>query len=354
MAKKTKKRIKKAGKKAKAGESRSKKKGRSKKDIQYDVIVIGGGPAGLTAASNTALRGLKTLLIEADKKTGGKPHQFYSEKCVFDHPGFPDGITGEELAHRLWQQAHKNSVTINKHEQMTDLDLKNSTKVITTTKGRYKARAVIICTGLLSIPRRLPALEDYKGKGVHYVVRVPKRYKGKDILIVGGGNTAVDNANMLAPYAKSITLIDRDKKLNAKAKSVKKARKHRNIKIVLNTELEKLENRSRKHTAHLVNNRTKKRSKLKVNDVIVNIGFIAAKDFLQSLDVKLSKDGSIKVDDHMETSMEGVFAAGDVAGEINLIAIACSSGIRAAIGVFKYLNKEFSLRVHREEAACSR
>ncbi|MBW3010871.1 NAD(P)/FAD-dependent oxidoreductase, partial [Candidatus Woesearchaeota archaeon] len=176
----------------KRGPIKIKVKGKAQKDVLYDVIIIGGGPSGLTASSNTALRGLKTLLIEADKKTGGKPHQFYSEKCVYDHPGFPEGITGEELAHRLWQQAHKNGVTIHKHEQMTDLDVKNSIKVVKTSKDTYKGKAVIICTGLLSIPRRLPTLENYKGKGVHYIIRIPKRYDKKHVLIIGGGDNAFD------------------------------------------------------------------------------------------------------------------------------------------------------------------
>ncbi|MCK4670322.1 MAG: NAD(P)/FAD-dependent oxidoreductase [Nanoarchaeota archaeon] len=335
----------------KRGTVKVKIKGKAPKDVLYDVIVVGGGPAGLTAASNTALRGLKTLLIEADKKTGGKPHQFYSEKCVFDHPGFPEGVTGEELAHRLWQQAHKNNVIIHKHEQMTDLDVKNTVKTIKTSKGSYKAKAVIICTGLLSIPRRLPPLENYKGKGVHYIVRVPKRYKNKNILIVGSGDNAFDNANMLAKFAKSITLISRGDKLSAKPASIKLAKKNK-VNILYNTELEKLTDGGRIHKAHLTNNKTKKQTILKTNAVIINIGFLSAQKFLKELGMKLQKTGAIKVDQHMQSSIKGVFAAGDVAGQLNLISIACSSGIRAALGVFKYLKKDFVLRVHRETKVC--
>lgn len=313
--------------------------------ILYDVIVVGGGPAGLTAANNTALRGLKTLIIETHKKVGGKPHQFYPQKIIHDHPGFPDGIAGEELTKRLWQQAKKSGVVIKRNERMAELFFDGRLKIIKTPKHRYRARAVILCTGLLNIPRKLPQLKDYKGKGLHTVVRVPERYKGRYVVVVGAGDNAFDNACTLSKFARSVTILCRDSTPHVKLSSVKRVKRSK-VKILYNTELKSIiKHRTRAKAIIIVNRKTSEEKTIRADAIVVNIGFIHSKKFLRDLGLSLHRNGSVMVDKNMKTNLTGVFAAGDITGDVNLIAVACASGIKAALSVFRYLRKEYVLHL---------
>ncbi|MBD3259336.1 FAD-binding protein [Candidatus Woesearchaeota archaeon] len=312
----------------------------AKKEAIYDVVIIGGGPAGLTAANNTARRGLKTLLLEAGKKAGGKPHQFYPNKCLEDHPGFPDGITGDDLTLRLWKQAKKAGVNIKKREEVIDIDSSKKLMTVITPKDKYKTKTAILCTGMQRTPRKLPQLSDYRGKGVHYIVRKPKLYKNKNVLVVGGGDSAFDNANCMAPYAKKTTIIIRGDKAKAKASSVKEA-KQNNIDIFYNTEIKSVKTKN-KHPSQivLINNKTNEPKRIKAEEIIVNIGYVTSTDFLKKVGVKVNKDGTVKVNNHMESSVPGIFAAGDISSDVKLVSVACGQAVIAAVNTFKYINKK--------------
>ncbi|MBW2987032.1 NAD(P)/FAD-dependent oxidoreductase [Candidatus Woesearchaeota archaeon] len=319
----------------------------AKKEVTYDVVIVGGGPAGLTAANNAARRGLKTLLLEAGKKTGGKPHQFYPNKCLEDHPGFPDGITGDDLTLRLWKQAKNAGVKIKKHEEVIDIDSSKRIKIVITPLSKYKTKTVILCTGMQRTPRKLPQLLKYKGKGIHYIVRKPELYKKKNVLVVGGGDSAFDNANCMAKFAKKVTIIVRKDKAKAKASSVKEA-KNKKVDILLNTEIKnvKLKNQHPSEVV-LINNKTSELKTIKAEDIIVNIGYVTSTDFLRKIGLKPNKDGTVKTSEHMETNIAGIFAAGDIASDVKLVSVACGQAVIAAVNTFKYINaKKWQQKKH--------
>jgi len=306
----------------------------------YDIVIVGAGPAGLTAGANAANRGLKTLILEGQSKPGGQPQQFYPKKLIIDHPGFPKGITGRDLSRRLFEQALHSKAEIRLGEPMVDLDIRKKIKVIFTRKNTYEAKRVIFCTGLHNIPRHPNCLKDYKGKNVNYFVKNPRYYRNKKVLILGGGDTAFDRAILLLKYTKKITLILRDRIPKAKESSVQQVLE-KGIEINCNTELVRLIKKDK--TAVLLNSKTKQKTIIKIDEVVVSIGFVSSLDVLNKAGLKKDGQGMIKVNDRMETSVAGVFAAGDLVGDVKLIAVACSEGIIAAISTFNSIKKPYWL-----------
>jgi ferredoxin/flavodoxin---NADP+ reductase len=305
----------------------------------YDIIVIGAGPAGLTAGANAANRGLKTLILEGQHKPGGQPRNFYPKKVIIDYPGFPKGITGKALMQRLYDQALESKVEIKFNEPMISLDLKSEIKKITTKNEIYKTKKVILCTGLHNIPRQPEYLKDYQGKNVKYYVKNPAKFKDKNIIIIGGGDTAFDRANMLSKYTKSITILVREKTTKAQEQSVKIAKEH-GIEIMYETELLTI---NQDLTGAELIYREKKIFHIPFDYIIVSIGYISSLDVLVNAGLKKDQHGMIKVDLNMETSIEGVFAAGDLVGDVKLISVACAEGIIAAVKTFNEIKKPYWL-----------
>jgi ferredoxin/flavodoxin---NADP+ reductase len=304
----------------------------------YDIIVVGAGPAGLTAGANAANRGLKTLILEGLSIPGGQPVQLYPKKLIIDHPGFPKGVTGRELSRRLYEQAIHSRAEIKLNDPVTDMRLSGPVKRIITNNRTYEGKRVILCTGLHNIPRHLDSLKDYNGDNVYYYVKEPKIFKGKDILIVGGGDTAFDRANMLANIASSITILVKEPYSKAKVSSVELARQNK-INVLFNSEIVRMNKKDR--SALCV--RSKKQFTIKTDAVIVSIGFITSLEILNKVGLKKDKNGMIKVDERQETSIPGVFAAGDLVGDVKLIAVACAEGIMAAIHTFETIKKPYWL-----------
>jgi ferredoxin/flavodoxin---NADP+ reductase len=306
----------------------------------YDIIVVGAGPAGLTAGANAANRGLKTLILEGLSIPGGQPMQLYPKKLIIDHPGFPKGVTGRELSRRLYEQAIHSAAEIKLNDPVIDMKLDRPVKRISTHNRVYEGKRVILCTGLHNIPRHLDCLKDYNGDNLHYFVKEPRLFKGKDVLVIGGGDTAFDRANMLAKVAGSCTIIVKEAYTKAKVSSVELAKKN-GIKVLFNTELVRLDKNQR--TALCANRRTKRQFFLKADQVIVSVGFVTSLDILSKLGLKKDKSGMIKVNERQETSIPGVFAAGDLVGDVKLIAVACAEGIMAAIHTFETIKKPYWL-----------
>jgi len=301
----------------------------------YDIIIVGAGPAGLTAGANAANRGLSTLILEGSEKPGGQPANLFPKKIIIDHPGFPKGVSGRVLSKKLYQQAFHSKAKIKLHEPMVDLDITGKIKKIVTRKRVFKGRKVIFCTGLHNIPKHMERLKDYKGKNVHYYIKKPKFFYNKKILLIGDGDTAFDRANMLARHT-DITIAIRKSYAKAKKSSVVMAKKQ-GIKILSKTELVKLDGKEA-----LLETKGKK-FKIPVDEVIVSIGFVSSLDVLNKAGIMKTKKGMIKVNARMETSVSGVFAAGDIASDVKLIAVACSQGIIAAISTFDSIKKPYWL-----------
>jgi thioredoxin reductase (NADPH) len=313
----------------------------------WDVVIVGAGPAGLAASLTTAHRALTTLVIEAKDRPGGQPQFLYADKRIVDIPGFPDGITGEELSQRTYRQAVDALVQVRFNEELVTIDdtdqveSEDRLKRVVTSRGSYLCRKVIIACGLLHYPRRLNVLDQLQSKSIHYKIPKIGDYEGSRVAVVGGGDSALDAALMVLARHGEVNLIVREETPIGKPDSVARI----------------LESGGRMHTATEITAArfTDNQIELTLSDnqlllcslAIVQIGFLSAKETFERLALVLNDDGSIAIDPYFETSRRGVFAVGDVHGDIKLIAVAWAEGIQAAIHAFKEITSPYWLNEKR-------
>ncbi|MBT4866975.1 MAG: NAD(P)/FAD-dependent oxidoreductase [Planctomycetaceae bacterium] len=313
----------------------------------WDVVIIGAGPAGLAAGLTTAHRGLTTLIIEAKDKPGGQPQFLYADKRIVDIPGFPDGITGEELSERVYRQAVNALVQFRFREELTEIqdteetEKEDALKRVVTSKGEYLCRKVIIACGLLHYPRKLPALDALNSKKVYYKIPKIGDYQDLRVAVVGGGDSALDAAVMVLHRHGQVDLIVRRDHVRGKADTLTRVKADGGI-MHTSCEITAADFVGGEIALTLTDGSTHN-----YDLVIVQIGFLSAKETFQRLDLRLSDDGSIAIDPYFETSRRGVFAVGDVHGDIKLIAVAWAEGIQAAIYAFKEITSPFWLNEKR-------
>ncbi len=317
-------------------------------DIDYwDVVIVGAGPAGLAASLTTAHRGLTTLVVEAKDQAGGQPQFLYADKRIVDIPGFPDGITGEELSERTYRQAVNALVQFRFNEELvtieeTDqIEKEDPLKRVVTSQGSYLCRKAIIACGLLHYPRRLAVLDQLESKKVFYKMPKIGDYEGSKVMVVGGGDSALDAAVMVLQRGGEVDLIIRGAESRGKADTLARVidgggRFHTQV------EVSRAEFVGDQFAATLTNG-----TALRCDYAIVQIGFLSAKETFERLGVQLNEDGSISIDPYYETSRRGIFAVGDVHGDIKLIAVAWAEGIQAAIYAFKEITSPYWLNEKR-------
>lgn len=313
----------------------------------WDVVIIGAGPAGLAASLTTAHRGLTTLVVEAKDKPGGQPQFLYADKKIVDIPGFPDGISGEELSERTYRQAVDALVQFRFNDELvaiedTDQEGKgDSLKRVITRQGEYLCRKVVIACGLLHYPRKLPVLDALQSKKVFYKFPKIGDYDGRRVVVVGGGDSALDAAVMVLDRQAQVDLIVRAEAPVAKADSVERFRQAGGI-LHCSAEIAEAGFVGGELSLQLTNG-----TSLTAEYAIVQIGFLSAKETFQRLSLRLNEDGSIAVDPYFETSRRGIFAVGDVHGDIKLITVAWAEGIQAAIYAFKEITSPYWLNEKR-------
>jgi len=313
----------------------------------WDVVIIGAGPAGLAASLTTAHRGLTTLVIEAKDSPGGQPQFLYAEKRIIDIPGFPDGITGAELSDRVFRQALDSLVQFHFEEELVEIEdteqveKEDPLKRVVTNKGSYLCRKVIIAVGLLHFPRKLSVLDDLHSKKVYYKNPKIGDYDGQRFVVVGGGDSALDAAVMILERNGHVDQVTREDVPEGKADTLARVR---NSGGVLHTgcEVTNAGFAGDMLTLKLTNGQT-----VNCDMVVIQIGFLSAKETFQRLKVRLKADGSIAIDPYYETSRNGIFAVGDVHGDIKLITVAWAEGIQAAIYAFKEITSPYWLNEKR-------
>ena len=313
----------------------------------WDVCIIGAGPAGLAAGLTTAHRGLTTLVIEAKGDPGGQPQFLYADKKIVDIPGFPDGISGEELSERTFRQAVNALVQFRFDEELvtvedTTLEEKEDPlKKVLTSRSEYLCRKVIVACGLLHFPRKLPVLDELGSNRVYYKVPRINDYHGERIIVVGGGDSALDAAVMVLQRNGQAELIVRAATPAGKADTLGRIREL-NGNIRTSSEVA---------AARLVEGRIEARlttdDTILADHAIVQVGFLSARDTFERLQLRLNEDGSIAIDPYFETSRRGIFAVGDVHGDIKLITVAWAEGIQAAIYAFKEISSPYWLNEKR-------
>ncbi len=294
-------------------------------DALYDVTIIGGGPVGLFGGFYAGMRQMKTKIIDSLPELGGQLSALYPEKYVYDMPGFPK-VLARDLAEEMIVQGTRFQPTVCLMEKVASLRHEpDETITLTTNKGTHRSKTVIIAIGVGAFsPKRLntPGVEEFEGRGVHYFVRDKAQFSGKRLLIVGGGDSALDWAMNLEPLAETITLIHRRDVFRAHEESIDWLLNRSQVDVRLWHELRRVEGSSQLERAVIFHNKTDEDIPLDVDGVLLNIGFSADIGPVRQWGLELEGDG-ILVNQHMETNLPGVYAAGDIAaydGKLKLIA----------------------------------
>lgn len=284
----------------------------------YDFTIIGAGPTGLFAAFYAGLRGMKTKVIEALPEPGGQLAVLYPEKFIYDVPGHPK-ILAKDLVKLLVEQAdlfHPTMVFDRRIETLTQTH-RNGEHVwrLGTPVEAHYSRTVLISGGVGAFsPNKLdrPGVAEFEGRGVYYFIKDKRPLRGKRVLIVGGGDTAVDWCLNLKDWAKEITLIHRRDQFRAHEASLT-ALRLTEIPILTFWELKRVTGDDRVTGATIFENRTGEERELAVDAVLVNIGFKAMLGPIAAWGLEMADQRHIRVNGFMETNLPGVFAAGDIA-----------------------------------------
>ncbi len=310
----------------------------------YDVIVVGGGPAGLTAGIYARTRSLSTLILEA-QEMGGQLSWLYPTKSVYDYPSYI-AIEGGELGQLFTLHARESGAEMASGE-VVDLRRDRGSFVLRMRDGRsFETRAVILAMGMgLFEPKRLdiPGEAEFEGRGVTYNVKDRHEFKDKRVLIVGGGDSALEFALEIVAAAKAVTLVHRRGEFRAMEKNVEAVQKSP-IQVMFNAELTSIEGDDRARRAVVYDNRTLKKSVLDVDAIIINIGFKPKSTPLPKWGIALEGERLIKVSMDMSTSVPGIYACGDMVsypGKDKRIVTACGEAVTAVMSIYKYLKAPY-------------
>jgi len=317
----------------------------TKSEEKYDLIIIGGGPAGLTAAIYAARRQLKTLIIT--KEIGG---QMVITNQVENYPGF-ESISGFDLMAKFKKQAEANGAKFDFGEVKAIKKQKDGFAV-ETAKSQHLGSAVILAFGLRHRELKAPGEEKFKGKGVTYCATCDgPLFKGKIVAVVGGGNAALEAADYLSKLAQKIFLIHRSDEFRAAAYLIARAKKNKNIEFYCFSEIKEIKGESKVESAVIENIKTQKQEELKLDGLFVEIGYEPETDWLSGF-VDLNQKGEIIIDGS-KTSQPGVLAAGDCTNrEQKQIVIAAGAGAQAALEAYKYIIAQTSGAKRTDQGNC--
>lgn len=289
-----------------------------------DILIIGGGPTGLFAAFYCGMRDATCKIIDSLPELGGQLATLYPEKFIYDVAGFPK-IRARDLVEQLKQQASQYHPGLHLGETVQTLRRREEGLFeLGTDKGTHLGKAVIICAGIGAFtPRPLPAERAslYDGKGVYYYVDSLDKFRGKRVLVIGGGDSALDYALMLDGVASSVTLIHRRDEFRAHEESVKQLYAS-GIEVKTFYELADVSGEGKVEQAIIVNNKTNETETLTVDAIVSGLGFSASLGPIQEWGLEIVKN-EIVVNTKMETNIPGIYAAGDIVtypGKVKLIA----------------------------------
>jgi len=306
-------------------------------DNIHDVIMIGAGPAALSAAIYTTREDIETVLFERAVPGGLAAITDW----VDNYPGFPEGLAGLDLAEGLRKQAERFGAVIELGE-VTKITDEGTYKRLETTSGDMLARAVLIATGSDYKKIGVPGEKEYYGRGVHYCATCDGAYyRDKRLVVVGGGNSAVQEAIFLTRFASHIDLLVRGEKFRASDVLQRELQKHTDkITVHFNTTTDEIVADDEKKVAKVLGTDkiTGKQVEFPTDGVFVFVGLKPNSEFLHTSGIELDEIGFVKTDQHLQTNMSGVFAAGDIrSGATMQIASATGEGATAALLMREYL-----------------
>ena len=311
----------------------------------YDLIVIGGGPAGLSAALYAAREGIETLIIERSGVGG----QAGTTERIDNYPGFAQGIGGAELADAMREHAERFDVEILQAQTVTSIEAQGDYKMISTESGdSYCSRSLLLTPGATYRRLNVPGEEDLIGAGIHFCATCDGPfYKGQELLVVGGGNSGVEEGLFLTKFATKVTILEVGERLRASQILQEKAARHPQIEVRLNTTVVEFKKDGRLSSVVIKNTASGETEEITPGAVFVFIGLLPNTAFVKG-SVDLDQWGSISTNPTMETSLEGVFAAGDArSGSTKQVASAVGEGATAALMIRQYLERTQGSRAYK-------
>lgn len=301
----------------------------------YDVIIIGAGPAGLTAGMYAARGGLSTVILELAMPGG----QAASTEKIENYPGFPEGINGFDLMNSFHKQAQTFGVEFI-FEEVLKLDLKGKVKKIQTHSQVLEARSIIIAAG--SKPRLLgvPGEEHFRGRGVSYCATCDGAFfRGKTVVVVGGGDAALEEGMYLTKFAEQVIIVHRREGFRASQIAVKRAKANPKIKFELNAVVEEIMGSENVQGVRIKDVRSGEIREIPADGVFIYVGTDPNAQFIKG-EIETNAQGYIITNSLLQTNIEGVYAAGDIRNTpLRQVATAVGDGALAAVEVEKYLSE---------------
>jgi len=303
----------------------------------YDLVIIGAGPAGLTAGLYAGRFRFKALILEK-MSVGG---QIILSSAIENFPGFPGGIATYELIEKISQQVREVDVSVENSEALEIIpseQLPDPIYNIKSSQGNYQARSIIIASGAQSKRLGVEGEEKLIGRGISYCGACDgPLFKNKDIIVVGGGDRAIEEALFLSGYARKVTVVHRRQQLRASKILEEKARLNAKINFVLDSVIEKITGTDRVAGVEIKNVATGALSTLSCEGIFIFVGIIPNTNFLRNL-LQIDDSGFIITNQNLETSLPGIFACGDcLKKSLYQVVNACGEGAVAADAAHKYL-----------------
>ena len=305
----------------------------------YDIIIIGAGPAGMTAAIY-AKQARKNVLVIEKETYGG---QILKADKVKNYPGYLE-ISGFELATKLYDQMSKYNVEFT-IENVVEIKNENEYKTIITDKNTYKSKAIIIATGAKNRKLGLKKEDKLISKGVSYCATCDGMFfKNKTVAIYGGGNNAIDDALYLSDIAQKTYLIYRQKEFKIDSDNLEKLKSKNNVEFILDSLITDINGTSSLESITVTNNETNESKVIDTDGLFIAIGHIPVTNMLKGL-IKLNEKGYIISNEDCTTNIDGIFVAGDIKEKsIRQLTTACSDGTIAALNACKYINQKKAIK----------
>lgn len=301
----------------------------------YDVIVIGGGPGGYTAALYAARANLSVAILEKLSPGG----QMGTTDVIDNYPGFPQGVNGFELAMQMKEGAERFGAQTQLAE-VTQVELAGQVKTIHTSGGDYQARTVVLATGAHPRELGLPGERELRGRGVSYCATCDGMfYRGKTVVVVGGGNTAVSDVLYLSRLCEKVYLVHRRDTLRASKVYLDPLQKAENVEFVWDSEVKQLLRDQAVTGVRVRNKKTGKERDIPCGGVFVAVGYLPNTELYRG-QVELDEAGYVLADETTQTNLPGVFAVGDLRKKpLRQVVTAASDGAVAAHFIEEYLNQ---------------
>ena len=304
----------------------------------WELVIVGAGPAGLAAGMYAARSGLKTLILE-EKMAGGTTAD---APIVENYPGFSK-ISGGELAEKMVLQCRQLGVTIHELESVTELILEENDRIVKTNKTTYTSKAILLATGSHYKEIGVNGEKKFKGRGVSYCgVCDGPLFKGKRVLVVGGGNTSATTTLYLSGIVSEVFVVHRREAFRAERALVEDIQSKKNVTIFWDTEIQEIIGNAVVNQVIIVNKKTNESKQLKVDAVFVQIGEAPNNQIVQNTGINLNTKGHIITDSSQRTNIPGIYAAGDLTNHpVKQIGTAVGQGITAALEAYSYIKQPY-------------